>query len=101
MFSLGTPTSAMTTSQAIGETPSFLVYGDEVCLPSETLLDSPRAQSFDGSMQERLQREDVEMHIATRRSGVTTNGLCVVWSSRSGPSPTASTEPRRGLQSLP
>jgi hypothetical protein len=41
------------------------------------------------------------MHIATRRSGVTTNGPCIVGSSESGPSPMASTEPRRDPQSLP
>jgi hypothetical protein len=37
-----------------------MVYGVEACLPPETLLDSPRVQSFDGSMEERLQREDVD-----------------------------------------
>jgi hypothetical protein len=41
------------------------------------------------------------MNIATRRSDVTTNGPCIVGSSVSGPSPTASTEPKRDPQSLP
>ena len=48
-----------------------------------------------------VSRRRPEMHIATRRSGVTTNGPCIVRSSGSGSSPTASTEPRRGPQSLP
>jgi hypothetical protein len=33
MFSPETPTPAMTTSRATGETASFLVYGAEACLP--------------------------------------------------------------------
>jgi hypothetical protein len=40
----------MTTSQAIGETPSFLVYGVEACLPLETLMGSSRVQYFNKSM---------------------------------------------------
>jgi hypothetical protein len=52
MFSPETPTLAMTTSRATRETPSFLVYGDEACLPSKTPMDSPRVQYFDESMQE-------------------------------------------------
>jgi hypothetical protein len=42
----------MTTSRATGETPSFLVYGAEACLPSETLMGSSRVQYFNESMQE-------------------------------------------------
>jgi hypothetical protein len=38
----------------------------EACLPPETLLDSPWVQSSDGSMQERLQREDVDSIIKRR-----------------------------------
>jgi hypothetical protein len=49
-----------TTSQATGGTPHFLVYGSEACLPPETLMGSPRAQSFDESMQEQLQREGAD-----------------------------------------
>jgi hypothetical protein len=42
------------------ETPLFLVYGAEACLPPETLMGSPRAQSFDGFMQEQLRHKDVD-----------------------------------------
>jgi hypothetical protein len=31
-----------TPSQAIGETPFFLVYGAEACLPLEIIMGSPR-----------------------------------------------------------
>jgi hypothetical protein len=48
-----------TPSRAIGETPFFLVYGAEACLPLEILMGSPRVQSFDESMQEQLRHEDV------------------------------------------
>jgi hypothetical protein len=50
----------MTTSRATGETPSFLVYEAEACLPLETLMDPPWVQSFDKSMQEWPQRKDVD-----------------------------------------
>jgi hypothetical protein len=49
-----------TPSRATGETPFFLVYGAEACLPSEIIMGSPRVQSFDESMQEQLWREDVD-----------------------------------------
>jgi hypothetical protein len=49
-----------TPSRATGETPFFLVYRVEVCLPPEILMGSPRVQSFDESMQEQLRREDVD-----------------------------------------
>jgi hypothetical protein len=96
----------MTTSRAIGETPSSLVYGAEACLPPETFM------GFHGSsILTNLCRSDhsvrmwtlslhtggkqrPEMHVATRRSGAT-NGSCIVGNPRSGPSPMASTEPRR------
>jgi hypothetical protein len=42
----------MTTSRAIGETPSFLVYGAQAWLPPETLVGSSRVQYFNKSMQE-------------------------------------------------
>jgi hypothetical protein len=42
----------MTTSRAIGETPSFLVYGAEACFPSKTFMGSSWAQYFNESMQE-------------------------------------------------
>jgi hypothetical protein len=50
----------ITPSRATGETPFFLVYGAEACLPPEILMGSPRVQSFDESMQEQLRREDVD-----------------------------------------
>jgi hypothetical protein len=37
MFSPETLTPAMTTSRATGETPSFLFYGVEACLPPGNL----------------------------------------------------------------
>jgi hypothetical protein len=43
-----------TPSRATGETPFFLVYGAEACLPSEIIMGSPQVQAFDESMQERL-----------------------------------------------
>jgi hypothetical protein len=49
-----------TPSRATGETPFFLVYGAEACLPPEIIMGSPRAQSFDESTQEPLRREDVD-----------------------------------------
>jgi hypothetical protein len=59
MLSPDTPTPAMT-SRATGETPSFLVYGVEACLPPETFMGSSRVQYFNKSMQEKLWREDVD-----------------------------------------
>jgi hypothetical protein len=52
MFSPEILTPAMTTSRSIGETPSFLVYGAEACLPPKTLMGSSRVQYFNESMQE-------------------------------------------------
>jgi hypothetical protein len=49
-----------TPSRATGETPFFLVYGAEACLPPEIIMGSPRVQSFDESMQEQLWREDMD-----------------------------------------
>jgi hypothetical protein len=49
-----------TPSRATGETPFFLVYGVEACLPPEIIMGSPRVQSFNESMQEQLWREDVD-----------------------------------------
>jgi hypothetical protein len=46
------PTPVVTTKRAAGGTPNSLVYGVEACLPPETLLDSPRVQYFNESMQE-------------------------------------------------
>ena len=49
-----------TPSRATGETPFFLVYGAEACLPPEIHLGSPRVQAFDETMQEQLRRDDVD-----------------------------------------
>ena len=49
-----------TPSRATGETPFFLVYGAEACLPPEIHLGSPRVQAFDESMQEQLRHDDVD-----------------------------------------
>jgi hypothetical protein len=50
-----------TPSRATGETPFFLVYGAEACLPPEIIMGSPRVQAFEESMQGQLQREDVDL----------------------------------------
>jgi hypothetical protein len=60
MSSPETLTSVATARRAAGGTPYSPVYRAEACLPSETLLDSPRVQSSDGSIQKRLQRKDVD-----------------------------------------
>jgi hypothetical protein len=49
-----------TPSRATRETPFFLVYGAEACLPPEILMGSSQVQSFDESMQEQLRCEDVD-----------------------------------------
>jgi hypothetical protein len=59
MSSLKAPTPEMTASQATGATPPFPVYGSEAYLPPETLMGSPRAQSFGESMQEWLPYKDM------------------------------------------
>jgi hypothetical protein len=48
-----------TPSRATRETPFFLVYGAEACLPPEIIMGSLWVQSFDESMQE-LWSEDVD-----------------------------------------
>jgi hypothetical protein len=49
-----------TPSRATGESPFFLVYRVEACLPPKIIMGSPRAQSFDESTHEQLQCEDVD-----------------------------------------
>jgi len=85
-----------TPSRATGETPFFLVYGAEACLPPEILLGSPRVQAFDESLQEQQRwatwtflmkgggELQSKMHGTTMRSGAITNGLCIVGSSGLG-----------------
>jgi hypothetical protein len=66
-------TPVTTASRATGATPPFLVYGSEACLPLETLMGSPRAQSFDESMQEQLRRKDVDFINEHRWQAATRN----------------------------
>ena len=66
MSSPETPTPVAIAKWATRGTPYSLVYGAEACLPSETLLDSPRVQSSDGSIQKRLQRGDKDFIIKCR-----------------------------------
>jgi hypothetical protein len=66
MSSPETPNPVVTARRATRGTPYSPVYGAEACLPPETLLDSPRVQYSDGSMQKRLQHEDVDS-ISKRR----------------------------------
>jgi hypothetical protein len=49
-----------TPSRATGETPFFLVYGAEACLPPEIIMGSPRVQAFEESMQGQLWHEDMD-----------------------------------------
>ena len=60
MFSPETPTPVTKANRAARETPLFLVYGAEACLPPKTLLGSPRVQSVSESMQEQLRRKDMD-----------------------------------------
>jgi hypothetical protein len=66
MSSPETLTPVATARRATRGTLYSPVYGVEACLPPETLLDSPWVQSSDGSVQKRLQREDVDS-ISKRR----------------------------------
>jgi len=50
-----------TPSRATGETPFFLVYGAEACLPPEIHLGSPWVQAFDDARQEQLRCDDVDL----------------------------------------
>jgi hypothetical protein len=55
-----------TTRWTPGGTLYSPVYGVEACLPPETLLDSPRVQASDKSMQKWLQHEDEDSVIKCR-----------------------------------
>jgi hypothetical protein len=50
-----------TPSRATGETPFFLVYGAEACLPPEITMGSLRVQAFDEDLQEQQCRQDVDL----------------------------------------
>jgi hypothetical protein len=60
MFSPETPTLGTTANCASRETLLFLVYEAEACLPPEILMGSPLVRLFDESIQEQLQRDDVD-----------------------------------------
>jgi transposase InsO family protein len=47
-------------NRATGETPFFLVYGAEACLPPEIIMGSLRVQAFDEDLQEQQRRQDVD-----------------------------------------
>jgi hypothetical protein len=49
-----------TPNRATGETPFFLVYGAEACLPPEIIMGSSWVQAFDECIQEQIRREDVD-----------------------------------------
>jgi hypothetical protein len=60
MFSPKAPSPMMIARRITRGIPYSLVYGAEACLSPETLMDSPRVQSFDKSVQERPQWKDVD-----------------------------------------
>jgi hypothetical protein len=66
MSSLETPTPVATTRWTPGGTPYSPIYGAEAYLPPENLLDSPRVQASDKSMQKWLQHEDEDSVIKHR-----------------------------------
>jgi hypothetical protein len=57
MSSPEVPTPVATTRWTPRGTPYSPVYGTEACLPPITLLDSPRVQASDKSIQKWLQHE--------------------------------------------
>jgi hypothetical protein len=85
-----------TPSRATRETPFFLVYGAEACLPPKIIMGSPRSSRLMNlhrnsyvvrmwtSSTSTGGKQQSEMHGTTRRSGATTNGSYIVGSSRSG-----------------
>jgi transposase InsO family protein len=50
-----------TPSRAIGETPFFLVYRAEACLPPKITMGYLRVQPFDEDLQEQQRRQDVDL----------------------------------------
>jgi hypothetical protein len=89
MSSPEAPTLVKTTRRIPRGTPCSPVYGAEVCLPPETLLNSPQVQTFDRFMQEWPQPK-------TRAPSSNADG-----DPGSGPSLTVSTKPRRAPQLSP
>jgi hypothetical protein len=76
MFSPEALSPVTTARQTARGTPYSLVYGAEACLSPKTLMDSPRVQSFDKSVQERPQRKDVDSIDERRWQAVTQNAHC-------------------------
>jgi hypothetical protein len=76
MSSPETPPPVTTARRTTRGTPYSLVYEAEACLPPETLMDSPRVQSFDKSVQERPQRKDVDSIDERRGQAATRNARC-------------------------
>jgi hypothetical protein len=113
MFSLETPTLVTTTRQvtrghripwSTGPKPAF--PRKPIWTPHESnLLMSLCRGDHSARTRTPPANSDVkrhpEMRFVTRRPCRAANGSCIVGSPGSGPSPTASTEPRRGPQSLP
>jgi hypothetical protein len=89
MSSPEAPTPMEITRWTLRVTPCSPVYRAEACLPPETLLDYPRVQTSDRFMQKWPQPK-------TRAPSSNVDG-----NPGSGPSPTASTKPRRALQLSP
>jgi hypothetical protein len=50
-----------TPSRGTGETPFFLVYRAEACLPPEITMGSLRIQAFDEDLQEQQCRQDTDL----------------------------------------
>jgi hypothetical protein len=89
MSLLEAPTPVEITRWTPRGTPCSPVYRAEACLPTETLLDSPQVQTSDRFMQQWPQPK-------TRAPSSNADG-----NPGSGPSPTASTKPRRAPQLSP
>jgi transposase InsO family protein len=62
-----------TPSRATGETPFFLVYGAEACLPPEITMGSLRVQAFDEDQQEQQRLQDVDLVDERRRRAAIRN----------------------------
>jgi hypothetical protein len=76
MFSLEAPTPVMTTGRATRGPRTPWSMGLKPTFPPETLLESPRVQPSDGSMQERLQRKGVDSISELRCQATTRNAHC-------------------------
>jgi hypothetical protein len=76
MFSPEALSPVITARRTARGTPYSLVYGAKACLSLETLMDSPRVQSFDKSLQERPQRKDVDSIDERGWQAATRNAHC-------------------------